>query len=55
MIEDGSFADVKPTEGDGPEVDDPDVVVDLLEPDVLAAEQMGDIDPGGAPSDAAVG
>lgn len=55
VIEDGRFADVEPAERDGPEVDGPDVVVDLLEPDVLAAKQMGDIDPVGVPSDAAVG
>lgn len=55
MIEDGRFADVKPAERDGAEVDGPDVVVDLLEPDVLTAEQMGDVDPFGVPSDASVG
>ena len=48
VIEDGRFADVEPAERDGPEVDGPDVVVDLLEPDVLAAKQMGDIDPVGS-------
>ena len=54
MIEDGSFSDVKPTEGDGTEVDSPDIVGDLLEANVFAAEQMRDVGPGGVPSDAAV-
>ncbi len=51
MIEDGSFSYVKPTEGDRAEVDGPDIVRDLLEANVLAAEQMRDVDPGGVPSD----
>ena len=55
MIEDGSFSYVKPTEGDGAEVDGPDIVGDLLEANVFAGEQMRDVDPGGVPSDAAVG
>ena len=55
MIEDGSFSYVKPTEGDRAEVDGPDIVGDLLEANVFAAEQMRDVDPGGVPSDAAVG
>ena len=55
MIKDGSFSYVKPTERDRAEVDGPDIVGDLLEADVFAAEQMRDVDPGGVPSDSAVG
>ena len=35
MIEDGCLAHVKPAEGDGSEVDGPDIVGDLLEADVV--------------------
>jgi hypothetical protein len=38
MIQDGTLPDVEPAEGDGAEVGGPDVVVDLLEADEVAAE-----------------
>ena len=40
MIEDDCLADVEPAEGDGSEMDGPDIVGDLLETDVLTAEQV---------------
>ena len=55
VIEDGRFSYVKPSEGHGTEVHGPDIVGDLFEANVFAAEQMGDVDPGGVPSDSAVG
>ena len=55
MIEDGELGCVKPAERDGAEGDGPDVVGDLFEPDVLAGEEMADVDPGGMPPDASVG
>ena len=54
VVEDDAPAYVEPAEGDRPEVDGPDVVVDLLEADGFATEQVGDVDPGAGPSDAAV-
>ena len=55
MIEDGEFGGVKPAERDGPEGDGPDIVGDLFETDVLTAEELRDVDPGGVPADASVG
>jgi hypothetical protein len=55
MSEDGSSTCMEPAEGDGPERDLPDIVVDFFETDVLAAQEVADVDPGGVPSDAAVG
>ena len=55
MVKDGSFSYVQPAEGDGPEVDGPDVLGDFFEPDVFASKQVGDIDPGSMPADTAVG
>jgi hypothetical protein len=46
---------MRPTISAEPEVDGPDVVVDLLEADELGAEQMGDVDPCARPADAAIG
>lgn len=51
MVQDDAVPDVEPAESHGPEVDGPDVVVDLLEADAFAAEckgtpkftQLGDI------------
>ena len=37
-----------------PIIDRPDVVVDFLEPDVLATQDLADVDPVTAPADAAV-
>ena len=54
MVEDGSFIKVQPAERNGSKEDGPDVGSDLLETDELATEQMGDVDPDGVPSDAAV-
>ena len=54
MIENGASAGVKPAERDGSEGDGPDVVGDLLESDVLAAEQMRDVDPSAVPTDPSV-
>jgi hypothetical protein len=51
---DGSFVDVEPAERDGTEVYGPDARGDLLEPDVLAAEQVADVDPGRVPPDPTV-
>lgn len=45
---------MEPTEPDGSEVDVPETVVDLLEPDVLLFENVADVDPMEVPSDAAV-
>ena len=55
MVDDGSFFYVQPPEVEVVEVDGPDAGADLLEADELAAEQLADVDPGGLPSDAAVG
>ena len=54
MVEDGSFVYVKPAERDRPEEGGPDARSDLLEADVLAAEQVGDVDPDGVPPNPAV-
>jgi len=43
---------VEPAERDGTERDGPDIGGDLFESDVLAAEEMRDVDPSGVPSDA---
>lgn len=48
MRKDGSFSYVQPAEGDGPEVDGPNVLGDFFKPKVFASQQVGDIDPGGA-------
>ena len=56
MIENGEVGGVEPAERDGPEGDGPDIGGDLFfETDVLAAEEMADVDPGGVPADASVG
>ena len=55
MIENGELGRVEPAERDGPEGDGPDVGGDLFETDVLAAEEMADVDPGGVPPDASIG
>ena len=47
MIKDGSFAYVQPAEGDGPEIDGPNVLGNFFKPNVLASQQVGDIDPSG--------
>lgn len=54
MIEDRASTGVKPAERYGSEVDGPDVVGDLLESNVLAAEQMRDENAHARPADAAV-
>ena len=41
-------------EPDGSEVDVPEVVVDLLEPDVLLSENVAHVDPVRVPSDTSV-
>ena len=51
MRKDGSFSYVQPAEGDGPEVDGPNVLGDFFKPNVFASQQVGDIDPGGVPAD----
>ena len=44
----------QPAEAQGPEVDGPDAVVDLLEADVRAHADRGDVDPAVIPANAAV-
>jgi hypothetical protein len=55
VIQDNALMDVQPAEADVAEVDGPDIVVGFLETDELAAEQVGDVDPGAGPADSAVG
>jgi len=55
VVEDDAATGMQPAERDGSEGDRPDAVGYLFEPDELAAEQVADIDPGGVPSDAAIG
>ncbi len=55
MSKDGSFSYVQPAEGDGPEIDGPNVLGDFFKPKVFASQQVGDIDPGGVPADPAIG
>ena len=54
MVENGFFFYVQPAEGERTEVDGPDGWGDLLEPDVLAAKEVADVDPSGVSADAAV-
>lgn len=55
MAEDSSFSYVHVSEGDGSEVDGPDILGDLFETNVLSGEKVGDVDPRGVPSDPTVG
>ena len=55
MVEDGFLTYMEPPERDGAKVDGPDIIGDLFESNVITSEQMGDIDPGRVPTDAAVG